>query len=111
MQNIVINNQQVSLQAVINDVATSIENGFKGIGNFTPEVVMELAKMVGFSSDEAVKAPKDYLEPQWNAKNRIYEWKNYIPKEQQVIWNTFSDRQKAVLAKEADKKAMMESWD
>lgn len=107
MQNIVINNQAISLQAVLNDVAN-----FKGIGHFTQEVFMEIAKMAGLTNEETVKgAPKDYLEPQWNAKNRIYEWKNYIPKEQQVMWDTFADRQKAVLAKEADKKAMMESWD
>jgi hypothetical protein len=110
MQNILVNNQPVSLQAVLNDVAMSVSQGFKGIGSFTPEVVMEM--LTGLSNDESVKdIPKDYLQPNWNAKNRIYEWKNYIPQEQQAIWNTFSDRQKATLAKEADKKAMMESWE
>lgn len=110
MQNILVNNKPVSLQSVINDVAASVSQGFKGIGNFTPEVVMEM--LSGLSNDEAVQGtPKDYLQPNWNAPKRIYEWKNYIPQEQQAIWSTFSDRQKAVLAKEADKKAMMECWE
>jgi len=110
MQNIVINNQAISLQSVMNDMAMSINQGFKGIGSFTPEVILEMIKMVG-SDDTTQETPKDYLQPNWNATNRIYEWKNYIPKVQQEIWNTFSDRQKSLLAKEANKKAMNESWD
>ncbi len=110
MQNIVINNQAISLQAVMNDVAASVSQGFKGIGNFTPEVIMEM--LSGLSNDEAVQGtPKDYLQPNWNAPKRIYEWKNYIPQEQKDMWSTFSDRQKAIFAKDADKKAMNESWD
>jgi hypothetical protein len=111
MQNIVINNQTVSLQSVINDALISIEKGFKGVGNFTPEAFMEMAKMLGINSTETKDVPKDYLQPNWNGKTRIYEWKNYISQDQQAMWDTYSDCQKASLAMNANKKAMSESWE
>lgn len=110
MQNIVINNQPISLQALMSDIRSCVEKGFKGFGTFTPEAVLEMVQIMETSVGDK-DVPKDYLQPNWMGKNRIYEWKNYIANEQQAMWETFSDRQKSIFAKEANKKAMMESWE
>ncbi len=61
---------------------------------------------------------KQALNPDWEEFSQIpfyvarpHEWKNYISKELQAIWDTFTDEQKQILADNADEIASREEWD
>ena len=56
------------------------------------------------------ETPEDYLNPNWNKAQKIHEWKNYISKEVQLIWHSFTDEQKAALARQAEDDASNEEW-
>ena len=77
-----------------------------------PNVIMEMLQMLNHSSMVVHKhIPGDYENPNWNGGNRMYEWKHYIAKEHKELWNTFPHSQKVILAQDAYKKAMSESWE
>ena len=113
MSNLVINNQVVNVQSIMEDVRKCVEKGFQGLGSFTPDAVMEMLNVIASAPVSAndKEVPSDYLQPMWKGKNRIYEWKNYIPQNQQAVWDTLTNEQRALFAKEANKKAQMESWE
>lgn len=54
---------------------------------------------------------KDYKSPDWNNLDRVHEWKNYISEDLVMIWDTFTDIQKKVIAENADNIADREEWD
>lgn len=112
MKNLVLNNETINLQAMKEDLVYAVKEGFKGFGKFTPEAVMEMLHMLNNSSMVINKdIPMDYENPNWLGLNRVYEWKVYIPKEQQEFWNSFPHSQKVILSQAALKKAMSESWE
>lgn len=59
----------------------------------------------------AYTTPSDYAVPDWSNDSRVHEWKNYISKELRQMWGTFSDMQKAALARNAQECADREEWD
>lgn len=112
MKTLIINNQPVNMQVMMEDVITSVQQGFTGYGKFTAEAVVEMLRLLNNSSMEINKdVPSDYEHPSWNAKNRVYEWKNYVAKEFQEIWENLPHSQKVIISTQAQKKAMNESWE
>lgn len=112
MKNLIINNEVISIESMKADLAHAVQEGFKGFNKLTPNVIMEMLHMLNHSSMVIDKeVPVDVENPNWNGGNRIYEWKNYIHKEQKELWETFPHAQKVILAKEAYKKAMSECWE
>ena len=55
--------------------------------------------------------PRDYAEPAWANAARAHEWKNYISDEVRGMWQEFTDKQQASLARQAEENAGRESWD
>lgn len=49
--------------------------------------------------------------PEWDKAGRVHDWRNYVGKEVQAMWATFSDEQKQALYKQADDIAGREDWD
>jgi len=57
------------------------------------------------------ETPKDYAAPYWDIYERVHGWRNYISDEVQAAWNTFTDAQKAMIARQAEGQANLEDWD
>lgn len=57
------------------------------------------------------KPPDDYYSPDWQSGGRVHEWKNYISEELQAMWVTFTDAQRAAIARSAQINASAEDWD
>lgn len=55
--------------------------------------------------------PEDYASPKWDEEVRVHNWRNYISEEVRAMWHTFTDEQKAALARMADITASNEDWD
>ena len=55
--------------------------------------------------------PQDWNTPEWVKKDRVHNWRNYVPEELQEIWDTFCDYQKQVLANTFQEIANREEWD
>lgn len=109
--NIVINGQPVNVAAISGDVKQSMSQGFTGHGWFTPQAVLAMIDMIEVAPVLEKGVPRDYEAPNWLGKNRVYEWKNYISAEIQALWNTLTQVQKVELSKEANYKALSESWE
>jgi hypothetical protein len=58
-----------------------------------------------------LEPPTDWQDPDWENPNRVHDWKNYISKELQAYWHTFTLYQKALIAKNAQELADREDWD
>ena len=56
-------------------------------------------------------APSDYASPDWETGGRVHNWKNHISGDLKGIWYTFTDVQKAIIAKSAQENADSEEWD
>ena len=55
--------------------------------------------------------PPDYSSPEWSKRTRVHDWRNYISEEVREMWHTFTDEQKAALARQANIEASMENWE
>jgi hypothetical protein len=55
--------------------------------------------------------PDDYLSPHWGKYNRPHNWRNYVSSEVAVAWNSFTDQQKAMIARMCYARASMEELD
>lgn len=55
--------------------------------------------------------PPDYQSPDWLTVGRVHDWKNYITSDVQEMWSTFTDGQKAAIARNADEYASREVWE
>lgn len=55
--------------------------------------------------------PSDYLAPQWDKYERVHNWRNYVSDEVKEAWDSFTDQQKAMLARMCYVRASMEDWD
>jgi hypothetical protein len=53
----------------------------------------------------------DYLNPKWINTTRVHDWRNYISDDLRDIWDTFTDKQKEIIAKNADDQASNEHWE
>lgn len=51
------------------------------------------------------------INPRWEEKNRVYDWRNYIPKELQNIWKDLSADARTVAYYMAKENADKEEWD
>ncbi len=56
-------------------------------------------------------APDDWHQPEWDNASHVHEWKNYISEKVKKIWDSFTDKQKIEIAKQADELASQEEWD
>lgn len=57
------------------------------------------------------RIPKDWKNPDWDKTEKIHDWKNHIHDQIQQIWNTFTNKQKKILAECAEADALAEEWD
>lgn len=57
------------------------------------------------------EAPRDYENPEWDVKEKIHNWRNYISEDLQKIWFSFTSEQKVKIAANADIMADREDWD
>jgi hypothetical protein len=55
--------------------------------------------------------PTDYLDPKWGKYDRLHNWRNYVSEEVQAAWQTFTDIQKAMIARQCEQQAHAEDWD
>ena len=53
----------------------------------------------------------DWKNPDWNAKTRVHDWRNYISQALMDMWQDFTDKQKAAIAANAAEIADNEEWD
>lgn len=51
------------------------------------------------------------LMPDWAAKGRVHDWRNYISDEVQAMWPDFTDEQRMALYRQADSIAEREEWE
>ena len=51
------------------------------------------------------------LNPEWENTTKVHDWRNYINDDLRNIWETFTDKQKEIIAKNADELASIEDWD
>lgn len=67
-----------------------------------------------FMDSQAVASegtPKNFLNPEWAEGGRVHNWHNYISEEVQAMWPSFSQEQRAALARQAEAQADNEEWD
>ena len=55
--------------------------------------------------------PEDWQSPDWQHKDRVHEWKNYVTKEVEKIWDTLPDNAKMVFAESYQEVANKEEWE
>lgn len=55
--------------------------------------------------------PKDYADPDWHSQQMVHCWRNYISDEVIALWPTFTDEQKAAIARQAESFADREEWE
>jgi hypothetical protein len=55
--------------------------------------------------------PRDCHEPDWASSSRVHCWRNYISEELMALWGTFTMRQQAAIARNAQSLADMEDWE
>ena len=55
--------------------------------------------------------PRDCHEPDWAHADRVHCWRNYISDELKDLWGTFSMRQQAAIARNAQDMADREDWE
>ena len=53
----------------------------------------------------------DWRNPQWDAKTRVHDWRNYVSAELQAMWHTFTDEQQLAIARNAAELASLEDWE
>jgi hypothetical protein len=53
----------------------------------------------------------DWKNPNWNDLQKVHDWKNYVSDEVILIWDTFTNEQKEMLANNFDELANKEDWD
>lgn len=54
---------------------------------------------------------EEFANPDWNNKNRVHDWKNYVREELKVMWPSFTLEQRRVIAENMDNIASDEGWD
>ena len=57
------------------------------------------------------KEDEQYVNPDWDYYGRVHEWRNYIDDELRAIWDTFTEEQRIVIGRSAEKSASNEEWD
>ena len=55
--------------------------------------------------------PTDYANPEWEKAGKVHDWRNHVSEELQAMWPTFTDAQKAAIARQAEDMAGREEWD
>ena len=54
---------------------------------------------------------RECLNPDWEAGSHIHNWRNHIPEQIRVMWDTFTRAQKLALTEWADDLAGEEHWE
>ena len=52
-----------------------------------------------------------WLKPTWRDIKRVHDWRNHISEDMAREWDTFTDRQKMLIAENAKKAADREEWE
>lgn len=55
--------------------------------------------------------PDDWKEPDWDKRERVHCWRNYISEPVRLIWWTFTKEQKQALAEMLQEVADAEHWE
>lgn len=55
--------------------------------------------------------PEEYLSPKWGAGGHVHNWRTHVPEEIIDMWDSFTDEQKAAIARWADEMASNEHWE
>lgn len=53
----------------------------------------------------------DWQKPEWNSGGFVHNWHNYSIPALEIIWDTFTDDQKKIIAATLDNAASKEHWD
>lgn len=53
----------------------------------------------------------DVNNPEFDKKNKVQDWRNYVPYEWEEHWNEFTDRERKIIAVMAETQADQEEWD
>jgi len=53
----------------------------------------------------------DWQKPSWNEGGNVHNWHNYATPALEIIWETFTDQQKKVIAAVLDNNASNEIWE
>lgn len=61
--------------------------------------------------DFALISGIDINNPEFDKAGRIQDWRNYVPYEWQNNWDSFTDREKHIIAVMAEMQADKEEWD
>lgn len=61
--------------------------------------------------EHKIQYPREWENPNWDEKNRIHNWKNYISDDLRQYWQNFSDKEKKMIAANAEGIASNEEWD
>lgn len=60
---------------------------------------------------EEFKPPHDWNHPKWDVKNKVHNWRNYANEGVQREWQSFTGRQKIMIASMLDSIADNEYWE
>lgn len=60
---------------------------------------------------EEFNPPNDWDRPQWEVKDRAHNWRNYANEGVQREWQSFTGRQKIMIASMLDTVASCEGWE
>lgn len=54
--------------------------------------------------------PQDCFNPRWDETEKVHDWKNYVHFELRNLWHTFNEKQKQLIANNAQIIADDEEW-
>lgn len=60
---------------------------------------------------EEFKPPHDWDRPEWEARQKVHNWRNYASEGIKREWQSFAGRQKIMIASLLDGLADKEHWD
>lgn len=55
--------------------------------------------------------PIDFSKPDFESRQKTHDWKNYASEDLALIWDTFTEHQKTIIAASLQSAADREDWD
>lgn len=53
----------------------------------------------------------DIVNPEFNKKSKVHDWRNYVPNDFQENWNKLTERERKIIVVMAQLRANEEEWD
>ena len=60
---------------------------------------------------ERLNPPMDWSSPDWEVKDKVHNWRNYVSEDVKINWPDLSGRIRLILAANFDEIASREEWD